>query len=637
MPNVPVFLNNGAYNINTASNTIGQGGNITALQFTNPKYLIDKNLFTSENDRIMANAYATIKIFNGLSFKMVYGIDNLQVTNKSFQDAIHGDGVGQVGSATNTLQTYRRWNWQNLLNYDKTFGKHTIGALAGIEEQYSSSDGWGASRQGVTDPFYNEYQGGYNNILPAGNFLGENYLLSYIGRINYSYARRYLLTANFRRDGYSAFGDKKYGNFFGGSAGYLLSEEKFFQNSGISKVFSLLKFKASYGEVGNIQGIGDFAYWTSFSSGLYASAASIFFSQAGNRKLTWENSKKTDIGVEIGLFRNRVTLDVTYYKNNIVDGILAEPTAPSRGIPNNSILANVGNMSNKGVEVTLTGTVVQSKNFTWNSSFNITTLKNIVTKLANNNADIQPPTSGLERPSMVRVGESLGSFYVVKVGGVNPANGQRIFYYRNGTAVQYNHAATPANRWTLVSNGNVAPRVADQANDGVIIGPALPKWMGGFDNNFRYKNFDVNILLFFSGGNYVYNGSRSGMRDMRSWNNMKEMLNRWQKPGDITNIPRVVFGDNISNGSGVVMSENVEKGNFMKARNITLGYTAPKNVTDKLGISTVRFYVQMQNAFTITKYSGFDPESPPTAMDLATPVLTVIPCHRQEHLTLDST
>ncbi|MBM3415129.1 MAG: TonB-dependent receptor [Bacteroidetes bacterium] len=609
MPNVPVFLNNGAYNINTASNTIGQGGNITALQFTNPKYLLDKNIFTSENDRILANAYGTVKIFDGLQFKMVFGIDNLQVTNKAFQDFLHGDGVGQAGSATNTLQTYRRWNWQNLLTYDKTFGKHTVGVLGGIEEQYTSSDGWGASRQGVTDPFYNEYQGGYNNILPAGNFLGENYLISYIARLNYGYARKYLASVNFRRDGYSAFApDNKYGNFFGGSLGYVVSEEKFFKNSGLSRVMNLLKFKGSYGEVGNIQGIGDFAFWTSFSSGLYAAAPSIFFSQAGNRDLRWENSKKTDIGVEMGFFRGRLTAEITYYKNIINDGILAEPTAPSRGIPGNSITTNIGSMYNKGWEVTLTGTVVQTKNFTWNSSFNITTLKNVVTRLANQNADIQPATSGLERPSMVRVGESLGVFYVVRTGGVNPANGQRIYYYSNGTAVQYNHAASAVNRWTLVSNGAVAPRVADQASDGVIIGPALPKWQGGFDNTFRYKNFDLNILMFFSGGNYVYNGSKAGQRDMRSWNNMKDMLKRWQKPGDITDIPRVVFGDNISNGSGIVISENVEKGDFLKARNITLGYAAPKNVTDKLGISSIRFYVQMQNAFTFTKYSGFDPE-----------------------------
>jgi hypothetical protein len=265
-------------------------------------------------------------------------------------------------------------------------------------------------------------------------------------------------------------------------------------------------------------------------------------------------------------------------------------------------------MSNKGFEFTVNANVIQKQGFSWNTSFNLTTLKNEVTALAAGNADIQPATSGLERPSMIRVGESIGSFYAVRTGGVNPANGQRIFYYRDGTAVQYNHAAPVASRWTLVSTGAVAPRVADQANDGVIIGPALPKWTGGWDNTFRYNGFDLNMLFFFSGGNYVYNGTKAGLRDMRSWNNSKEALTRWTKTGDVTNIPRIVFGDNISNGSGVVISENVEKGDFLKLRTVTLGYSLPKVATEKIGINSFRFYAQILNAFTLTKYTGYDPE-----------------------------
>jgi hypothetical protein len=210
---------------------------------------------------------------------------------------------------------------------------------------------------------------------------------------------------------------------------------------------------------------------------------------------------------------------------------------------------------------------------------------------------------------MIRVGESIGSFYAVRTGGVNPVNGQRIFFYRDGTAVQYNHAAPAASRWTLVATGAVAPRVADQANDGVIIGPALPTWTGGWENTFRYKNFDLNMLFFFSGGNYIYNGTKAGLRDMRVWNNSTEVFtNRWKKPGDITNIPRVVFGDNVSNGSAVVISENVEKGDFLKLRNVTFGYTLPKSVLSKMGISSLRVYAQAMNAFTLTNYTGFDPE-----------------------------
>ncbi len=609
MPNVPVYLNNGAYNINTVSNTIGQGSNITALQFTNPQVLLDLNRFSSTSDRIISNVYGNVKIIDGLSFRTTFGIDNLNVVNKTFQNALHGDGVANGGSAFNNLQTFRRWNWTNVLNYIKSFGNHNVSALVGNEQQYTSSEGWGANRQGVTDPFYNEFQGGFNTIVPFANFLSENYLVSFFGRVNYDYDKKYLLSINGRRDGYSAFApENKYGNFWGASAGWVVSEEEFFKNSELSKIFSNLKIRGSYGLVGNNQGINDFAFWSFFSSGLYGSNPSLFFSQAGNRNLKWETSQKTDIGLELGFLKNRLNVEATYYINNVDNLILAEPQAPSRGIPGNSILTNVGSMSNKGFEFTVNANVIQKQGFSWNTSFNITTLKNEVTALAAGNADIQPATSGLERPSMIRVGESIGSFYVVRSGGVNPANGQRIFYYRDGTAVQYNHAAPVASRWTLVSSGAVAPRVADQANDGIIMGPALPKWTGGWDNTIRYNGFDLNMLFFFSGGNYVYNGTKAGLRDMRSWNNSKEALTRWTKAGDVTNIPRIVFGDNISNGSGIVMSENVEKGDFLKMRSLTLGYSLPKVATEKIGINSFRFYAQILNAFTLTKYTGYDPE-----------------------------
>lgn len=609
MPNVPVYLNDGSYNINRVSNTIGQGANLTALQFTNPQLLLDLNTFSSLSERVIANIYANVKLFDGLSFRTTYGIDNLNVVNKAFQNALHGDGVSNGGSVFNTLQTYNRWNWTNVLNYNKSFGDHNFSALVGNEQQYTFQEGWGANRQGVTDPFYNEFQGGFNTIVPSGNFLGENYLVSFFGRVNYDYNKKYLLSINARRDGYSAFSpENKYGNFWGASTGWVLSEEKFFQKSGLNNIFSNFKLRGSYGIVGNNQGINDFAFWSFFSSGLYGTNPALFFSQAGNRNLKWETSKKTDIGLEMGFLNGRLNVEATYYMNNVDNLILAEPQAPSRGIPGNSILTNVGSMTNRGLEFSLNANVIQKKDFSWTTNFNITTLRNEVTALAAGNADIQPTTSGLERPSMIRVGQSIGSFYAVRTGGVNPANGQRIFFYRDGTAVQYNHAAPVASRWTLVSSGAVAPRVADQANDGVIIGPALPKWTGGWENTFRYKGFDLNMLFFFSGGNYVYNGTKAGLRDMRSWNNSKEALTRWQKAGDETNIPRIVFGDNISNGSGIVISENVEKGDFLKLRNVTLGYSLPKTVTDRIGINSFRFYAQLMNAFTLTNYTGYDPE-----------------------------
>jgi TonB-linked SusC/RagA family outer membrane protein len=605
-PNVAVQNADGTYNYNTVTNFVGQGNNRSSLQFPNAGFLLANNKFTSETERIIGNAFAQINFTKWLNFRTVYGIDNLNVTNKEFYSALHGDGVGVGGSAVNIQQTLKRWNLQNLLTFDKAFNNHNVNLLLGNEQQYTNSQSWGADRRGQQDPFYDEYQGGFNQIVPIAGSFGENYLVSFLGRLNYNYRGKYYLSLNGRRDGYSAFApENKYGNFFGGSVAWVLSQENFFKNMQLDNVLSNFRVRASYGQVGNNQGIGDYAYYSFFSSGLYALQPALAFSQAGNRNLRWESAKKLDLGFDASFFRNRLNVEFAYYNNNIDNLILADPQSPSTGIPTLSILSNIGRMVNTGFELTLNTVPIRNENFSWNSNFNITTLKNEVKALAAGNSDIFPATSGLERPSIIRVGESIGSFYAVRTNGVNPATGQRIFLYGDGRQVQYNHAATQ--RWTFL-DGTVAPRAADQPNDGKIIGPALPRWSGGWDNTFRYQNFDLNIMMFFSGGNYIYNGTKAGLRDQRVWNSSKEVLTRWQKAGDVTNIPRIVFGDNVSNGSAVIMSENVEKGDFIKARNIAIGYTMPKSVTDRMGISSIRFYGGVQNAFTITNYTGFDPE-----------------------------
>ncbi|MBD0283894.1 MAG: TonB-dependent receptor [Flavisolibacter sp.] len=620
-PNVGPYKADGSYNINTATNTIGQGNNLTALQFTNPVLLLDLNRFTSQNDRILANVYGQLTIINGLNFKSLYGIDNVNVVNEDFQNAIHGDGTQFNGNAVNQSIRPRRWNWQNTLTYDtRIVENHGLNILVGAEQQYSKYNSWGAARRNVTDPFFNEFQGGFTELaiptLARGNIneLTENFLQSYFGRINYDFKKKYFLSGNVRRDGYSAFANK-WGTFYGGSVGYAVSEEDFWKNTAIADVASSFRVRASYGIVGNFAGISSYAYQSLYGSGLYGSAATIYFNQAGNPALTWEKSKKLDIGFNAGLFRERLNVEFTYYKNDITDLILNDPQAPSRGVPNilngtvtnNIVPANVGSMVNKGIEFTIGGLVLSKKDFSWNSNFNITTVKNKVTALANNNADIQVFTGGLESPSLVRVGESIGSFFAVRTEGINPANGLRVFVLNDGTRVQYNHAAPSATRWTKVSDGTPT-RAASQAVDGVVIGPALPKYFGGFDNTVRFKGFDINLLLYFSGGNYVYNGSKAGLHDNRNWNNAKDALNRWQKAGDNAEWPRVVFGDNISNGSGLVISNNVEKGDFIKGRNLAIGYTLPRSVLGRVNLNSVRFYVAALNLFTITDYSGFDPE-----------------------------
>jgi hypothetical protein len=310
--------------------------------------------------------------------------------------------------------------------------------------------------------------------------------------------------------------------------------------------------------------------------------------------------------LNFGLFNDRISGEFGYYRNNIDGLILEVPQAASTGIPNRSILTNVGSMNNKGIEATLSAKIFSEGNFKWNSSINFTTQKNVVTSLDANNSDIIVATS-LENTNIIRVGESIGDFYIVKTGGVNPANGRRIFYYRDGTAVQYDHSSPVASRWTKVSDGSVT-RAANQAADAVVMGPALPKYFGGFSNTFMYKGFDLNVSMYFSGGNYVYNGTKAGLHDQRVWNNSADVLTRWKNPGDVTEIPRIVFGDNVSNGSSMPISDNLEKGDFIKIRNIAFGYSLPKDLINKIGLTNFRFYLSVQNAFTFTKYSGFDPE-----------------------------
>lgn len=605
-PNVGPYKNDGTYNIN--GGVIGQGNNISALAFTNPVMLLNLNRFESNSERVLGNVYGQLKIINGLNFKTLYGIDRLNVVNEEFRNGQHGDGMQFNGAVQNTVQRPFRWNWQNTLNYDTRIADmHGLNVLVGAEQQYTRNNNWGADRRNQSDPFFDEFQGGFTDIVPAGNGFSENFLQSYFGRINYDFNRKYYLSFNGRRDGYSAFADK-WGTFYGGSLGWMVSEESFWKNASFSTALSSFKLRGSYGVVGNFAGINSYAYQSFFGAGLYGTNATIVFTQAGNEDLSWEKSKKLDVGFSLGIARDRFMLDVAYYKNDITDLILAEPQSPSRGIPGNSILVNIGSMVNKGLEFTLGGNIIQGRNFTWNSNINFTTMSNEVTALANNGADIFVATGGLEQPSIIRLGESIGSFLAVRTTGINPANGQRIFLMKNGTEVQYNHAAPAASRWTRVSDGVAITTPPNQATDGVIIGPALPKYFGGFENTFRYKGFDLNILMFFSGGNYVYNGSKAGLHDNRNWNNAKTNLDRWTKPGDVTEWPRVVFGDNVSNGSALVISSNIEKGDFIKARNISLGYTLPQNLSTRAGLSNVRLYVSALNAFTITKYTGFDPE-----------------------------
>ena len=608
--NVPVFNEDGTYNIDVVSNRMGVGNNApngVGLNFPNPQPEIDLNKSTNETNRILGNIFLDVRLMKGLNFRTSYGMDNLYIEGLQFQSALHGDGWQNGGVVNNVFFRSQLSNWQNTLNFTRTFGKLNFSALAGSEIQQTSFNGWGASRQGIADDFFTSFQGTFSvNNPPVGNFQTKNGLLSFFGRVNLSLADKYLLSANVRRDGFSALAaGNKWGNFGGVGAGWRLSQEEFFKNAGLNFVNDF-KIRGSYGTVGNTFLPTDFGSLPLFSSGLYGDVATFQFTQAASPNLRWESSEKIDVGFDASFFNNRLQVEFAYYRNNLSDLVLFNPEPPSKGIPGNAILSNVAAMKNAGIEFTVNTTNIDKGGFVWTTGFNISTLRNEVLKLDINNSDINTTTGGLEQTNITRVGQPIGSLFAVQWVRVNADNGRAVFLNRAGREVQYNHAAPAADRWTFVSDG---ARAGSPAGDRVMAGNTLPKWFGGLNNTFRYKGFDLNVFLQFSGGNKIYNGTKAGLLDQRMWNNSTEVLERWTTPGQQTTVPRVVYTDNNSNGSAFAITRNIESGDFLRFRNIVLAYNFKElPFLQKSGLTNVRLYAQVQNAFIFTRYSGSDPE-----------------------------
>ncbi len=603
-PNVAPRNADGSYNI-TTSNTVGGGSNKAAITFQNPLPLLDLNKNTSESNRLISNLGADFKLYKGLTASTTYSYDKSTIENKQFLSHLHGDGYSAAGVAYNQNINRENWNWVNTLKYQTSIAeKHNISVLVGSDVQKTITDGWGARRETLTDNGFSNFQSGYNTNLAAGNFIGQRAYESYLSSLSYNFAGKYFVSGNFRRDGNSALAaNQQWGNFGGTSVGWLLSEEGFYKNSSLADKLSSIKFKGSWGRVGNGNLNSDIGSYSLFSTGNYGDVSTLAYSQAGNQLLSWETSEQTNVGVDLGFFNNRVTFEANYYYNDVNNLILSAPQAPSKGIPGNSILTNVGSMYNKGLELALAGTVIERSNFSWKTNLNLTMNKNEVTALANGNAPI-PGITQLETANLTKVGEPVGSLNVVRTAGVNPQNGRRIFVNKNGEQVQYLHGGG-ANAWTYL-DGTKAPAVSGA--DAQDLYNTLPTWFGGFTNNFTYGNFDLSVLFSYSGGNYIYNGTQAGLRDQRFWNNHTDVLERWQKEGDDTNIPRPIYGDNVSNGSAFPIDVNVEKGDFLRLQNSALGYRLPASLFGKSGISSLRVYGQVDNAFLFTKYSGVDPE-----------------------------
>lgn len=605
-PNVGPFNADGSYN--QANGLIGVMGNkLGQVGFYNPQITMDLNRSNSYGEHLVSNLYAQFKPVNWLAVRTQYGLDYLMVDNDVFSHPLSGEGFSTTGSVSAIFNKNKRWVWTTTAQFDKVFAQdHTVSVLAGIEQQKSDQNSYGLNRVTVADPAFTNIQGGWVTPNTSGLGIGENYLYSEFARGQYNFKRKYFLTANVRRDGASQLGvNSKYGIFWGVSASWDVLSEKFIQNIKLDKVFSSLRLRSSYGKVGNIGGLGNFASLSTFSSGLYGSAGTVGYSQAGNPNLTWETSKKTDVGLNFGLFNDRLTAEIGYYNSNNDGLLLFVPQPPSAGLPSN-IPTNIGSMYNRGFEFDIKYNVVQNKDFSWTTSFNLSTNDNKVLSLAPGITNIIGSTGGLENPSITMPGQPIGMLFVTRTAGVDPASGRRIFLNAQGRQVLFQHVAPAGQSRFMYADGSVAPTVSSA--DAIVYKNTHAKIFGGFENNLRFKNFELNALFTYQMGNWLYYGTQAGLRDQRFWNNEVGVLNRWQKAGDVTEFPRAVFGDNVSNGSSFPLDINVFKGDFIKLRTLTIGYNIPKNMLEKIKISNARFYVSGNNLLILTAYPGPDPE-----------------------------
>lgn len=608
-PILAPYLNDGSGNYNIEGSAIGRMGEpFPALGYYNPVAIMDLCKYTTETDRVLANVYASVVPFKGLELKTQYGIDNLTSEQIYFQSPVTGDGFGTNGAAGASNEKFHRWTWSNTINYTTSLmEKYNIGLLAGVEEQRSTDVWWSGSKTNISDPFFTSYEGSWVTAGMGGGGIGENYYISYFGRANFNYNKKYYLEGSVRRDGFSGLAKgNKFGTFWGASAMWNASNEQFIFNS-IGSIFSDIRLKASYGRVGNISAVGDFSSLFLYGSGVYGTAPTLTFSQAGNAALKWETSDKFDVGLSFNLLKDRIQTELGYYYNNVNGLVLGVPQSPSKGIPGNSISANVGSMYNTGIELSVISYNISKANFSWTTTLNFSTLKNKVTALAPGVTNLLGVTASLETTNKTIVGEPLGGILAVETRGVDPTTGRRVFVNAAGKEVLFYYENSVATRWQYRDGSGVAPIITTAA-DAKVMGSPIPKFYGGIDNNLTFHNFDFALGLTYALDFDLYNGSKAALRDQRWWNNSLEVYNTaWSQPGDITNIPKPVMNDNISNGSSFPISENIERGDYLKVRNISAGYTF-KKLPDVTNIERIRLYVQVFNMYVLTKYTGSDPE-----------------------------
>ncbi|HQW85097.1 MAG TPA: SusC/RagA family TonB-linked outer membrane protein, partial [Ferruginibacter sp.] len=487
LPNVPIYSNTHptGYNITPNANSLGQGVNLRGIDdnYTNIAFVLDNNKYNSDQYRILDNVFAELSLAKGLKFRSQLGVDYYTDNSLQAWDPRHGDGASNNGYIYQGQQNILNTNIQNFLNYNLSINNtHNIYATVGHELQQTTSRFFRASGTNISDIFFakdNIISGSVATPSIGGN-LSKSAIESLFGRLNYDYMGKYFVQGSIRRDGQSSLATgNKYGIFPGVSVGWRPSQEGFWRNSALNKVISDLKIRGSYASVGNR--LGGFPYLSTYGSSPYGNVGGISPDLIGNPQLQWEQSKKYDIGVDMSLYRGRVNLTFDYFKNDLDNLVLDVPTAFSTGIPNNTIKQNIGRVQNKGIELSIDATIVQTENFRWGVSANYSHIENKIISLY---SVAGVPTTSLVRSNYTvdSVGLPISSIFGYQFAGVNSGNGNPVYYNAAGDLVQRNIS----NGGYYFANSLSDPALGAQTTltvaDKRILGSAQPTDFGAFTN-----------------------------------------------------------------------------------------------------------------------------------------------------------
>ncbi|MET0298759.1 MAG: TonB-dependent receptor, partial [Flavitalea sp.] len=536
--------------------------------YYNPLIDFENAEVNSYTIRNIGSVYGQYSILKNLLFRSEFGLDFQNQDDQGFYGSRTINGQATSGYGTSNWLKNIRYTTNNYFNYDLKIGEsHVIDATVGFSfEKAQTTTGNVTGEQFPSDNLRTLASAG--KITGGRSDLSEYALASYFGRINYKLKDKYIVGISARYDGSSVFGaDERYGFFPAASLGWVISEENFLNRS---TFLSFLKLRASYGQLGNALGFGNYSAQPAYSVGRYAGISVLTPNRLGNNLLTWETSNQFDAGLEFGFFNNRLTGEIDIYDKRSAGGgrgfIFNLPIPATSGYT--SYLTNVGEIQNSGLEITLNSTNFSSKNFSWTTSANFSYNKNKVLKI-DGDQDTLSFNDGRYMNALI-VGQPIGVHYGQKFAGVDEANGDALFYMQDGktTTADYNEAGQ------------------------FVVGNPNAKYFAGLTNTFNYKGIELSVLLQGVFDYDVVNGAAGYMSARADWfdNQTKDQMGRWRNPGDKTNIPQArlnYYGDFTS---PAVSTQYMEDASYVRLKNVTLAYSLPASILNKLKLGSARVY-----------------------------------------------